>query len=638
MAVSINGKSHFSFYLRCGLEGQGEKQAMNEILVTKRSSLRTQILVEQLESEQLYRSLFINHPDAVCTLDLSGHFLAGNSVCETFTGYKKEELLHRRVLSLVVPEDASKSLYHFRKAATGVQQEFETSIFHKYGWRVRLSVKYLPIIVHNRIVGVLGIAKGRNRELQREDEEQFRLIAENSHDIIFKFSMEGEYLYVSPSCALISGFQPAELIGRSLFEFVHPDDAESILQLKDLLLNNSDVQTITNRFRTKSGTYKWYESTVKGIRKQETDAIEEIIVVCRDITERKRAEEELRTREERYRHLVENFPDPVMICQEGKWVYSNEAGLKLLGASSMEELMGRSVIEFIHPDYHEMVQLQFHEAKQGKLSDVTEQKIVRLDGRVIDVEIKESASFYQDAPAMQILIRDITERKKTQEILQNSEKLTLVGQLAAGIAHEIRNPLTALKGFLQLMQTEREKNREYFSIMTSELARIELIVSELLVLAKPHSTFFQRRDLQTLIKHVVTLLETEAIMKNVQILTEVEPDIPPITCDENQLKQAFINFLKNGIEAMPQGGEIVIQAKRESDRVLILFCDQGCGIPKEKIARLGEPFFTTKEAGTGLGLMISNKIIENHQGSIRLTSQVGLGTTVAVTLPIDGET
>ncbi len=170
--------------------------------------------------------------------------------------------------------------------------------------------------------------------------------------------------------------------------------------------------------------------------------------------------------------------------------------------------------------------------------------------------------------------------------------------------------------------------------MSSELARIEMIVSELLVLAKPHTAVFEARDLTNLITHVVTLLETEAILKKVMIQVVFESEVPLIHCDQNQLKQAFINFLKNGIEATAGNGEIVIRLRCEDDRVVIRFEDNGVGIPAHQLARLGEAFFTTKETGTGLGLMVSRKIIENHRGTLRLISTPGNGTAVEVCLPI----
>jgi two-component system, sporulation sensor kinase A len=165
-----------------------------------------------------------------------------------------------------------------------------------------------------------------------------------------------------------------------------------------------------------------------------------------------------------------------------------------------------------------------------------------------------------------VSLRDITQSKKAQEHLQNSEKLSVAGQLAAGIAHEIRNPITSIKGFIQLMKSGFGEKQEYFDIITSEIERIELILSELLILAKPQSIKFKRNDIRVLLSQVTTLLDSQAILNNVQFATEFKPGITHIYCDENQLKQVFINFIKNSIESMPKGGRITIQIDRDNDQ------------------------------------------------------------------------
>jgi two-component system CheB/CheR fusion protein len=210
--------------------------------------------------------------------------------------------------------------------------------------------------------------------------------------------------------------------------------------------------------------------------------------------------------------------------------------------------------------------------------------------------------------------------------------LSAVGQLAAGIAHEIRNPLTALKGFTKLLEPITEK-KNYLEIMSSELDRIETIISELLMLAKPQKIQFEQHNVSVILQEVIMLLDTQAILNNVEIITKFAEPVPLINCVQNQLKQVFINVLKNGIEAMPEGGHLIVKLKVEdNNKVLISFTDHGVGIPKSKILELGTPFYTTKQNGTGLGLMMSYKIIENHHGNIQITSTRGRGTTVTITL------
>ena len=171
--------------------------------------------------------------------------------------------------------------------------------------------------------------------------------------------------------------------------------------------------------------------------------------------------------------------------------------------------------------------------------------------------------------------------------------------------------------------------------MMSELERIELITTEMLVLAKPQFIQYQPKSIENIIKSVITLLETQAIINNIQFVVAMEHHLPLVHCEENQLKQSFINLIKNAMEAMPDGGQIDIQLFLVGDKtVRVLFQDRGYGMPEDVLARLGEPFYTTKERGTGLGIMITNKIIEDHHGQLVVESKVGEGTVVSVTLPI----
>lgn len=223
-----------------------------------------------------------------------------------------------------------------------------------------------------------------------------------------------------------------------------------------------------------------------------------------------------------------------------------------------------------------------------------------------------------------------------EECLRKSDTLNVVGELAAGIAHEIRNPMTALKGFIQLLQGSiKEDHSLYFNVITSELKRIESIITEFLILAKPQAVRFEQKNIIKIMKDTIDLLNAQAILVNVQIYLEYE-NVPDIYCEPNQLKQVFINILKNAIEVMPNGGNIFVSIHRKNDKwVQIAIQDEGPGISKDKLKRLGEPFYTTKDRGTGLGLMVSYKIIEEHKGKVKVKSKVGHGTTFYISLPIE---
>lgn len=339
--------------------------------------------------------------------------------------------------------------------------------------------------------------------------------------------------------------------------------------------------------------------------------------------------------EEKYRRLVEESPEAIILTKDNddKPSFINQTGVMLLKAKSKDEVQNRSLFEFIHPDDHEKVKKILSEFR-GEYHTY-ECRIICVNGEMIHVEVKSIPFDYYGVPGLHILVRDITELKQSREYMHQTEKLTVVGELAAGIAHEIRNPLTSLKGFTQLLGDKIDSNQDYMNIMITEIERINTIVSELLLLAKPRKLDFRELEISMVLKKVITLMEAQANLYGVTIKYHQSEDIP--TCfihgEENKLKQVFINLLKNAIEAMQEGGEITISLQQIENDVEIKIVDGGSGISPELLTKVGKPFFTTKEKGTGLGLMVCYSIIESHQGKMGIDSICGQGTTVSIRLP-----
>lgn len=334
---------------------------------------------------------------------------------------------------------------------------------------------------------------------------------------------------------------------------------------------------------------------------------------------------------------------------EGRWIEANEFGLKLFQLEHVD-YRGKKDSELANYTEFYREALKFCEIsdeeawKNGTITRI-EERLPCPDGTTKTFDTIKVPLFNEDGSRQGLVIigRDITERinmakqlQLTEERLRRTEKLSVVGELSASVAHEIRNPLTALKGFVQMLQTEDSAHHLYYQIMLDELNRINHIVGELLLLAKPQVIKYTKVELQKLLNDVISLLSTEASLYNVEIDALFPETNLVIDCEPNQLKQMLINIIKNSIEATSVGGMISIVLKQTGeDHIAIIVKDNGCGISKERLARIGEPFYSSKEKGTGLGLTVSFKIVQAHKGSIHFESQKNQGTTVHISLPIN---
>jgi len=354
----------------------------------------------------------------------------------------------------------------------------------------------------------------------------------------------------------------------------------------------------------------------------------------------KQAAEENKSVKDHLESIIQQIADAIhTVDWSGRVIQVNKAFEDMYGWKS-HEVVGKKLQ--IVPDFLEEEEAKSIQAlRKGEQLPPTETLRLRKDGSLVEVSISTAPVKDEDGHITSFISvsRDMTERNKMEELLRRSEKLTTVGQLAAGVAHEIRNPLTTLRGFLQLQRETNQVLPQHNEIMLSELDRINLIVSEFLILAKPQATQFQVKSIRSILSGVVNLLDSQAHLYDIEFKFEFEPEDYKVHCEENQMKQVFINIIKNAIEAMENGGVIRIELFRLSrEEIGITITDQGIGIPSHILPKLGEPFFTSKENGTGLGLMISQGIIEGHKGMMEIFSKPGKGTRVDIVLPIAWET
>jgi two-component system sensor histidine kinase HydH len=236
-------------------------------------------------------------------------------------------------------------------------------------------------------------------------------------------------------------------------------------------------------------------------------------------------------------------------------------------------------------------------------------------------------------------LRDLTEMAKLREDLSRSKRLAALGELAAGVAHEIRNPLSAIRGLVLYLAKKFPSDSaeaEYAGVVVSEVDRMGRVIGGLLDFARPKAPEFARADLSKIIRHALTLIEDEARAARVEVDFQMDEGLPPVRVDRDQMTQVLLNLLVNALEAMPEGGRLQVNVHRETDQAEIRVSDTGPGISSENLSRLFDPFHTTKKKGSGLGLAIAQRIVENHGGTIRVDSRAGLGTTFLVRLPLEG--
>lgn len=308
-------------------------------------------------------------------------------------------------------------------------------------------------------------------------------------------------------------------------------------------------------------------------------------------------------------------------------------------SKSVEQLLGYKTAEFQGTFWYEQISPKDSEYIKNHFSDLSGNEkpfnihVKAKDGKYIWTECKVGRVKNDDGKIYYIsTLRDISDKKEMEEMMIRSEQMSIAGQLAAGVAHEIRNPLTSLKGFIQLLQAGVNRKDEYYKIMVDEIEKMETITSELLFISKPLTDKKQKESVAKMLQDVIELLKPQAKLKKITFEWDPLQDVF-IHCDRSQMKQVFINLIKNAIEAMDEGGTIQLFTYQTETNVVIDVVDQGPGVPEEIIHKLGEPFFTTKQNGTGLGLMITKQILDQHQACLKIVRNADKGSTFSAVLP-----
>lgn len=353
-----------------------------------------------------------------------------------------------------------------------------------------------------------------------------------------------------------------------------------------------------------------------------------------------------------YEALLAGLPDAVVGVDEALHIVLwNPAAEALLGRSARRTI-GRTLKEVFPPE----TSLARHLADTvatGESRSESEAVVEGADGRPVYVSVVTAplAGRGGAVEAAVAVVRDVTRLHQLEAEVRRGETLAAAGQIALGIAHEIRNPLGAIRGAVQLMKRElgdEARWREYTDVLLKEVDRVNRTIEMLLDLGRPVALRSGPLNVHQLLERVALMSEEMAAQRGVQVLRRYDPSLPPIMADEDRMLQVFHNLVRNAIEAMPRGGRLTLVTRLSMNPLFakvdlgqglksmaeVQIVDEGEGIPEATRAKLFTPFFTTKNTGLGLGLALCHRIVEEHKGAIQITSEPGKGTAVSCFLPI----
>jgi len=353
--------------------------------------------------------------------------------------------------------------------------------------------------------------------------------------------------------------------------------------------------------------------------------------------------------EERVRLLLDNVVEAIFgIDIQGNCTFANNSCLRLLGYKRVEDLLGQQMHKLIHhsrPDGSPLPEEQcriYQSFKDAKGTHVEDEVLWRADGSSFQAEYWAHPIYREGKVTGSVIsFLDITERKELELMLMQSDKLSAVGQLAAGIAHEINNPLGIILGFAQAAAKKIKDSDALFLPIESirrEALRCKNLVENLLAFSRQSKTQMGEIDINEPITNTLSIIEAQAKVKSVEIIKELDI-LPLLMGNQNQIQQVIINLCSNAIDAMPDGGKITVRTRSgpvgNEKKIILEVEDNGSGIPEEVRGKMFNPFFTTKEVGkgTGLGLSLVYEIIQRHNGVIKVESDCGRGTTFTIILP-----
>ncbi len=602
------------------------------------------------ESERVHKTLLSNLSGMAyrCRNDKDWTMEFVSEGCSALTGYPPSDLINNRRLSfgeLIHKDDREwvwdlcqrglaekrpcSSEYRIRTASGGEKWVWDQAqgVYTATGELLAIEGFITDITPRKQAEAAL-----------KEAQDRFQDIFESSKDAIGYASLDGKWVLVNEAFAKLTGYTREELLTEHCLEMT-PDEYRPVqAQVIARVLQTGEPAEYEREYIRKDGSTVPVTLTVFMIKGDEGKPAG-LAAIVKDITERKRAERLLKQSEQRYRRLVEVSPDVIFVNRGDRIVFINDQGVKLFGATKADQIIGRSPLDFIHPDYHGAAKERIHRLIEGsKTVPLIEEQCVRLDGTVVDVEVAAARFSDQEGVGILVVLRDISERKRIQEQLKRAERLAELGTLASGMAHEIGTPMNVIQGRAEylIQRTNDEVIKKSLRTIVAQVERITRVMNQLLAFARRRPIERRAVDLKKTIEDNLEIFQERLARHGITVEKTFGDACPMAHVDQDQMSQILINLVMNAVHAMPDGGTLRVGLTHEDERVRLTVADTGHGIPPEHLSQIFDPFFTTKEfgKGTGLGLTVVKGILEEHGGSITVESQVGTGTTFTLHLPV----
>ena len=568
-------------------------------------------------------------------------FLAVNDAACKHYGWTRDELLELTLRDIRPPEDVPGFELLFRGSKN---PRYTRTSRHR-----RKDGRILDVTLHLSRVMVAGreatLLVVHDLSGVAEAERRFQLLVEKSVEGISMTSADGAVVYMSPGGQRMLGYEHGELIGKPSYSKTHPDDMASFPE-------PGATRHVVARVMHRDGTWRWIESSTTNLTHD--PAVRGFVSNYRDVTARKQAEEALVASEANFRTLIERIPLAMLVFRGGQIVYVNPAAVAMLGYRDASEIVGRPILDFIHPDEREQVTQRMAQAEATGGTPHGVGRMLRSDGSTIFVEGRGMRLDFDGQPSTVAVASDVTERHAVLARMALADRMLSVGTLAAGVAHEINNPLAYISSNLEVLQSELPNVQlsgasrldaatlaELVSDALEGVSRVSKIVGNLRSLARPGHESRGPVDVLEVLATAIKMSHNE-LRHRARLVQDHEPDLPLVEADASRLGQVLLNLLLNAAQAIPEGraehNEIRVAARRGGDgrRIHVAIRDTGAGIAPAHLQRIFDPFFTTKPqgGGVGLGLSISHQLVHAMGGEILVESVQGQGSTFTVTLPI----